>query len=359
MPAGDPSTFAISVLVAGFRAGFAQLPNPYPYPGSQSQSGIQFEQIGDPAYAYMPPELQRGQMQGRPPLDPNMPPDIQGLPLSAFQGLFPGPLVYDQGLTAADIFGTGIPDPIIMEMLAETHAGFQDDVVPMMQAASASEQAEMDSPHVCHQDVLIHCGKSHSQLHCLGKHKEDISKDCRDIVSKSVPFLCSSSIDTYCDTLNAGILPCLEAHLDNIVEQDCLDSMKFTRSVITTANTHKAKAKNAKSGATASVMPSPQDVAEAVQKELRRIARHPAKFLSKAMRYLWMTMTVSALVYVLCASPRIFIPELVASWRLVRRFDGLRAKTCSVLSGSRGSMGEATCLLEPKDSLNPAIDWQL
>jgi len=249
--------------------------------------------------------------------------------------LFPGPLVYGHGPSEMD--------PIIMEMLGETHAGFQDTMVPMVH--SAAEQASINAPNVCHADVLKHCGRSHSQLHCLGAHQKDIDKKCRDTVGKSVPFVCSDEIDRFCDTLHRGILPCLERYL-HALEIDCRDSVKASRHVITTANTHRVKLKSAKSGVTASVTPSPQVLAEAL-KELNRKATQLASSasVSEAVRYVPFFVIFCALVYVLYTDTTIYVPEMVRSWKLVRQLQVARHGKLAVFGCWGGGSGEGKGLL--------------
>merc|ERR1719362_1627060 len=89
----------------------------------------------------------------------------------------------------------------------------------------------MKAPVSCRADLQRHCGAARSQVHCLGQHEGDISEACRNDVGKSVPFLCSQSIDRYCDIMQSGILACLSSHLGSLSDT-CRDAVTATQRVI-------------------------------------------------------------------------------------------------------------------------------
>lgn len=254
------------------------------------------------------------------------------LPIEAFRSLFPGPLIIEE--SPLDELGLGGPDPIVMEMLGETHSGFQEEMLPMVHAA----QAARNSPKACHKDIMKHCGQSGSQLHCLGAHQEDISKECHDTVGKSVPFVCSGAVDKYCDTLHGGILPCLEQHLADL-EQNCQDAIVATRVVITTANTHKVSLSNEQSGAKASVQPTTQAAIQEVHKEMQRQAAQ-AQRSQWRMTFEWLfILTLCAFALIVYKGPEIYLPECFNSGK---GFGGPLAKLQVASDVLRGALAALT-----------------
>lgn len=155
------------------------------------------------------------------------------MPVDVFHGLFPGPFMIEDEDSNSASFSD--PDPLIMEMLQEFH---DDSLLPVLNKVPRASRA----PKSCQQDVLKHCGKQRSQVHCLGHHQADISDQCRADVGKSVPYLCSTAIDRFCDVLQRGILQCLGDHFKDL-DTACADAVNATRRVIARANTQKTSVK--------------------------------------------------------------------------------------------------------------------
>lgn len=161
------------------------------------------------------------------------------MPVAAFQDLFPGPLGVGgpADVRGSDIGPFSAPDPLVMDMLQEFDHAFREETLPGINAAGASDGRR--APETCHADLKKHCRSARSQLHCLGKHKGDISEKCQRDVGKSVPFLCSGPIDRFCDVLQSGVLSCLMGHLPNLGD-NCRDAVLDTRHVIKKASHQKA-----------------------------------------------------------------------------------------------------------------------
>lgn len=138
--------------------------------------------------------------------------------------LFPGSIVVELEDSPQSGF-----DPMIEDMLREVEEADRESF-----ARGVRHRSWGDRHQACKEDLTKHCKDNKHQLHCLGKHAEDVSPACRDNVGKSVPFLCSADIDMLCDTLQSGILPCLEGQTSRL-SGDCLDAVQATRKVVTPA----------------------------------------------------------------------------------------------------------------------------
>jgi len=155
------------------------------------------------------------------------------IPMEAFSGLFPGPLLMEKDSMDSPF---GAPDPLVMDMLQDIGRAFHEEVLPKLAAAP---QGRSTAPHSCSGDLKKHCSMARSQLHCLGQHAEDVSEPCRQDVGKSVPFVCSRAIDKFCNVMRTGVLSCLENHLFWL-RPACKDAVLATRHVIKKVSTGKA-----------------------------------------------------------------------------------------------------------------------
>lgn len=175
------------------------------------------------------------------------------MPVNFFHELFPGPLRADMhsGVAVASPFDA--PDPLVLDMLQEFGQPFHNEVLPMIHMAGGARQA----PLSCRGDLREHCGSARSQLHCLGKHREDISEPCRKDVGKSVPFLCSRAIDRFCSLLEQGILSCLSSHMQE-VGRGCRDSIMATQEVIEKVHTQKVSVTDPQTGEKRVHTPTPE-----------------------------------------------------------------------------------------------------
>lgn len=169
--------------------------------------------------------MQLGGSPGMHPMSAMMPSTLSA---SVVTDLFPMPIQRMEGP-----FGMG--DDHLANMLQHVTDRFAQDMLPAIHHAvhgSAGRDA-------CKRDAAkLTCNAADSALHCLGQNQDQISEDCRSSVGKSVPFVCSSSIDLYCDVLQRGILPCLADHLDKL-DAECRDSVIATHSVIAQVGTYK------------------------------------------------------------------------------------------------------------------------
>merc|ERR1719420_2941686 len=129
----------------------------------------------------------------------------------------------------------GAPDMAVMDMLQQMDDSFARNLLPVAHRAASAGK----TPDSCGPELREYCRRAPSQLHCLGQNSDRISDKCRDDVGKSVPFVCSSAIDKFCNLLNKGILDCLGGHLDNL-EDSCRDAVRATRHVVARANTQRA-----------------------------------------------------------------------------------------------------------------------
>lgn len=125
----------------------------------------------------------------------------------------------------SDLIHFGGPDPLVLDMLQDMDKELRNQLVPKLHDAGSH------APQACRADVKKHCSAARSQLHCLGQHISDISEDCRTEVGKSVPFVCSDSIDRFCDVLQNGLLACLGHHVNDLTEA-CRDTLYATQKVV-------------------------------------------------------------------------------------------------------------------------------
>merc|ERR1719379_2945874 len=140
------------------------------------------------------------------------------IPMSALQQLFPKPVMIEED-DGPMKKGPGGPqqrgppiDVMLQSMMEDMDEAFRHNVLPAAEQAAGSGIA-FDA---CKPEVKLHCRGASSQLHCLGKNADTISDVCRKSISKSVPFLCSSAIDQWCDVLDVGILTCLNSHMPQL-----------------------------------------------------------------------------------------------------------------------------------------------
>mmetsp|Transcript_20181 Transcript_20181/g.44523 ORF Transcript_20181/g.44523 Transcript_20181/m.44523 type:complete len:459 (+) Transcript_20181:3-1379(+) len=164
----------------------------------------------------------------------NMGSGRSSMSIQDIQSLFPGPLIVEEG--------GGSPDPVVQDIIQSMRGSFRQDMIPAIHQAGGGR-----SPPSCSADLQKHCATATSPLHCLGRHTNDISDACRQDVGKSVPFVCSQSIDRFCDILQQGILACLSGHMQDL-EPLCQDSVKATQKVVAKVNTQKASLVNKKTG---------------------------------------------------------------------------------------------------------------
>lgn len=183
--------------------------------------------------------------------------------------------ICEEGSPAPDARdGPGFPpDAIIQDMMQQMDQAFREEVLPMARRAAGADGL----PPSCGKEVKTYCKGAPSQLHCLGKHPNDISEACRKDVGKSVPFLCSDAIDAYCDVLTGGILSCLAGQLSNL-EGPCKDAVVATRHIISKTNTQKASITDPKSGQRKTITPqaNPQQREASLDAKLARSLKHTA-----------------------------------------------------------------------------------
>jgi len=180
-------------------------------------------------------------------IDGPIPQDMRSsMPVGMLRDLFPGPVQMDPRGPAPVVkdgrdakgghpLPFDRPDPVIMNMMQDLNKAFTNDMLPAIQKAAGADKV----PNACQKEIEAHCQGAKSQLHCLGgKDYGQISQECRNDVGKSVPFVCSTEIDKYCDVLEKGILSCLGEHVKDL-NGPCRDSVTATQHVIKKANTQK------------------------------------------------------------------------------------------------------------------------
>lgn len=154
---------------------------------------------------------------------------------STLRQLFPGPGLMMEEDMAPMPMPFGSPDIAILNMLNQMDEMFAQDFLPVAhRAASAGRTPDSCGPYVRH-----YCRRAPSQLHCLGQHVDEVSDECREDVGKSVPFVCSTAIDKFCNLLEKSILECLGAHVEKL-EDSCRDAVVATQHVIAKANSQRA-----------------------------------------------------------------------------------------------------------------------
>lgn len=190
------------------------------------------------------------------------------VPVSNIRDLFPGP--HPQGHKDANM-PFNQPDPMIMDMMQDLDRAFTQNFLPTVQRAAGVDRV----PDSCKQELSKHCNAQvKSQLHCLGKHPEEISAPCRKDVGKSVPFLCSPAIDKFCDVLEKGILNCLGDHIKEL-DGPCKDAVITTHHVISKVNSQKASITNKATGEKIESKPStpaPASREAMLDKELSKVS---------------------------------------------------------------------------------------
>lgn len=169
------------------------------------------------------------------------------VPLSTFNDLFPVPMMVlsgddddDEAAENDDLFA---PDALVANMMQHLSQSFKKDMLPAIHRRAGGGRAH----EACAEEMKTLCNGTQSRLQCLGQHVERTSAECRRDVGRSVPFLCSSSIDKLCNVLERGILPCLADHLPEL-DEGCRDAVVATHSVIAKVNTQRASLRDPETG---------------------------------------------------------------------------------------------------------------
>jgi len=167
------------------------------------------------------------------------------IPASTVRNLFPGPaFVFDEADGPPMPFAT--PDRAVLDMLEQMDSSFTRNLLPIAHRAAGAGHTD-DS---CGPEIREYCREAHSPLKCLGQNNVKISDQCREDIGKSVPFVCSDEMDTWCPIwhLEKGILDCLAKHLKELKE-DCRDAVSATHHVISRAKSQKASVTDPVTGA--------------------------------------------------------------------------------------------------------------
>eukprot|EP00928_Gymnodinium_smaydae_P010035 TRINITY_DN13769_c0_g4_i1.p1 TRINITY_DN13769_c0_g4~~TRINITY_DN13769_c0_g4_i1.p1 ORF type:complete len:370 (+),score=68.99 TRINITY_DN13769_c0_g4_i1:258-1367(+) len=174
-------------------------------------------------------------------------PQHSSFPIQMIRDLFPGPWLF--GRKAEHPVPFEQPDPLVKNLMQ----GLDTSVVSLLDQVQAVAGRDR-LPNSCNSDVATWCQGAPSHLHCLGQHADVISDACRSDVGKSVPFRCSSSIDSFCNTLEVGILDCLGARVIEL-PQECRDAVLATHHVLSKASSHKVSVVDLTSGMKQQVVP--------------------------------------------------------------------------------------------------------
>lgn len=174
-------------------------------------------------------------------------------------------MIEDEGAPKGDVKSNlmEMNDNVLRSMMKDMDKAFTEEVLPSAQRMIGEENA----PHACSKEAKEYCKTANSALHCLGKHADAISDTCRKSVSKSVPFLCSSAIDRFCDVLDGGILSCLAGKIQQL-QGPCRDALVTTRHLITKVNTQKASVTDPKTGITKTSTPKGSRTASRMAKSV-------------------------------------------------------------------------------------------
>jgi hypothetical protein len=177
---------------------------------------------------------------------------------STLRSLFPGPGLMVQEDMSPSALPFGSPDIAVMDMLQQMDETFSRDLLPLAHRAASAGR----TPDSCGPELREYCRRAPSQLHCLGQNSDRISDKCREDVGKSVPFICSSAIDKFCNLLDKGILDCLGGHVEDL-DDSCRDSVLATRHVVARANTQRATVTDLVSGTRKVNIPGKKQSSEA------------------------------------------------------------------------------------------------
>lgn len=177
------------------------------------------------------------------------------IPASAIRDIFPQPILYTDQFSG---HSRTMDDAVMQDMMQDVDPGFSRDVLPIARRA-ASVSGTLDE---CQDDAKHLCAYEASALHCLGTHASEISDGCRKGVSKSVPFVCASAIDKWCNVGSKGILGCLVKRVPQL-NGACRDAVVAARQLITQLNTKKVAVTDPKTGARTVSTPTISSVAVA------------------------------------------------------------------------------------------------
>eukprot|EP00421_Protoceratium_reticulatum_P074708 CAMPEP_0168427746 /NCGR_PEP_ID=MMETSP0228-20121227/36507_1 /TAXON_ID=133427 /ORGANISM="Protoceratium reticulatum, Strain CCCM 535 (=CCMP 1889)" /LENGTH=332 /DNA_ID=CAMNT_0008441797 /DNA_START=11 /DNA_END=1007 /DNA_ORIENTATION=+ len=173
------------------------------------------------------------------------------LPASMFHELFPEV----NEASSFDGEEAAAPDLMVSDMMGHFSRVFQDQMMPAIHRSASA------GLWPCRADAEARCNGTKSQLHCLGRHADEISEPCRKHVGKSVPFLCHDPIARWCDGLDRGILPCLADKLAEL-SGSCRDAVITTHRVIAKVNMQKSSMRLPETGERlVHVPPSPASAA--------------------------------------------------------------------------------------------------
>lgn len=96
-------------------------------------------------------------------------------------------------------------DRYLHETLGDIDRGFLEQLMPVLKARWPTDD------HPCGRDVGKYCPHEDIPLQCLGKNAEKLSKECKQEIRHTVPYVCENEIHRFCeDDLEVGIIPCLE-----------------------------------------------------------------------------------------------------------------------------------------------------
>eukprot|EP00933_Yihiella_yeosuensis_P078426 TRINITY_DN8991_c2_g2_i2.p1 TRINITY_DN8991_c2_g2~~TRINITY_DN8991_c2_g2_i2.p1 ORF type:complete len:328 (+),score=38.64 TRINITY_DN8991_c2_g2_i2:84-986(+) len=150
---------------------------------------------------------------------------------------FPGPLTYDHKSRQSAPHAFAEPDPLVLDMVSHIDHAVKDTVIPAIQKVDPNGATALS----CMEDIAKFCPASRSQSQCLGKYSDSVSAGCLKAVGKSVPFLCSRSIEKFCAG-QVGILPCLRMHMVELPKA-CKGAVHQTHKAIKKVNQRAANTK--------------------------------------------------------------------------------------------------------------------
>lgn len=113
-------------------------------------------------------------------------------------------------------------DPFTLEMLQRMGLG-------LTAPAKKPDACDADAKKWCSNTPKV--GPKTSVLHCLSDHHNDLSQPCYSRIKNTLPHVCNAEIDQLCDTMNEGVMACLEKNIAKLKGR-CLDAYAATRHTV-------------------------------------------------------------------------------------------------------------------------------
>lgn len=127
-------------------------------------------------------------------------------------------------------------DRFLHETLGGIDRTFLEQLMPVLQARWPT------AAHPCGADVSKLCPHADVPLHCLGTNAGKLTKECKQEIRHTVPYVCEDEIHRFCeDDLEVGIIPCLEKKGVEL-SPDCAGAIIAAKHAISSLSTSQRKA---------------------------------------------------------------------------------------------------------------------